>query len=208
MGITVNGEGRISAAPDTLTLGVGVGLQRDGVARATDDAARLAAGIIEALTAAGVDESDIQTSHYSIQPVYDRHRDGQRLIGYRVSNQLQVTIRQLDRAGPVIDAAIGAGGNDVVVTGVAFSLEDDDAVVRDARRAAWSDAHRKADQLAELAGLTLGSATSITESFSPPAPIQRYQAGLAMAESAGAGTPIQPGELETVITIEVTFGLG
>ena len=208
MAITVSGEGRCGAAPDVLTLGIGINLQRDGVAQATADAARLATGLIDALTAAGVDDSDIQTSHYSIQPVYDHHRDGRRLIGYGVSNQLQVKIRHLERAGTIIDAAVAAGGNEVTVDGVGFSLEDDEAVDREARRDAWGDARSKAEQLADLAGLTLGPATAITESFSPPTPVPRYQAGLAMAEGAGAFTPMQPGELEVVVNIEVTFGLG
>ena len=208
MGITVNGEGRVRAAPDLLTLGIGVTLQRDRVSQATVDAARRTAGLTEALTAADVDDSDIQTSHYSIQPVYDQHRDGRRLMGYAVSNHVGVKIRDLDRAGAIIDVAVAAGGNEVVVNGVAFGLEDDEALVRDARDAAWADARSKAEQLAELAGLTLGPATSISESFSPPAPVQRYQAGLAMAESAGAVTPMHPGELEVSVNIEVTFQIG
>ena len=113
MGITVNGEGRVSAAPDTLTLGVGVDLQRDGVARATDDAGRLAAGIIAALQRAGVDASDIQTSHHSIQPVYDRHRDGPRLIGegWRVGGGRRTFFtegRMIDGTGRLVATATGA----------------------------------------------------------------------------------------------------
>ncbi len=205
VGITVSGEGRVSGTPDTLTLNIGISLERDTVAAATEDAARLATGLIDALKAEGIDEADIQTANYSIYPVYDYQNENRRLIGYQVSNEVRVKIRDLDRAGEIIDAASAEGGNEVVVQGVSFSLEDNDLLVIAARDAAWNDAKGKAEQLASLAGVTLGTPTAISESFSAAPPVQRY----AYAED-GAGfssTPIQAGELDVSVTIQVTFGL-
>ena len=206
MGINVSGEGRVAGTPDTLTLTVGINLTRNTVSQATDDAARLATELIDALKAEGIDEGEIQTANYSIYPEYDHRNDTRRLVGYRVSNDVRVKIRDLDRAGEIIDSASTRGGDEVVVQGLGFSLEDNDLLVVAAREAAWKDARGKAEQLARLAGATLGTPTTISESFSAPPPIQR----LAFAESAAGGftTPIQAGELDVTVTIQVTFGLG
>ena len=205
VGITVSGEGRVAGTPDTLTLNIGINLERDSVSTATDDAARLASNLIDALVAEGVEEADMQTANYSIYPVYDYRNDTRRLLGYRVSNDVRVKIRQLDRAGEIIDRAAAQGSDEVVVQGVSFSLDDNELLVVAAREAAWTDARNKAEQLAGLAGVSLGEPTSISESFSAPVPIQRYALE---AAADGASTPIQPGELDVSITIEVTFGLG
>jgi len=205
VGISVSGEGRVSGAPDTLTLNIGINLERDTVAQATDDAAQRATDLIEALKAEGVEEVDIQTANYSIYPEYDYRNDTRRLIGYRVSNDVRVKIRDLDRAGAIIDAASAQGGDDVVVQGVSFSLEDNELLVVAAREAAWKDAQGKAEQLARLAGVGLGTPTAISESFSAPPITQRF----ADAEATlAASTPIQAGELDVRVTIQVTFGLG
>ncbi len=206
VGITVSGEGRVAGAPDTLTLNISISLERDTVAQATDDAASLATDLINALKGERIEEADIQTANYSIHPVYDHRNDTRRLIGYRVSNDVRVRIRELDRAGEIIDRAGAQGGNEVVVQGLSFSLEDNDLLVISAREAAWNDAQGKAEQLARLAGAVLGTPTAISESFSAPPPLQR----VAYAESAlaGASPPIQAGELDVRVTIQVTFGLG
>ncbi|MDH3540056.1 MAG: SIMPL domain-containing protein [Acidimicrobiia bacterium] len=206
VGITVSGEGRVAGAPDTLTLTIGINLERDTVSQATDDAARLASNLIEALKAEGIEESDIQTANYSIYPEYDYRNDSRRLIGYRVSNDMRVKIRDLDRAGEIIDSAGAQGGNEVVIQGLGFSLEDNELLVIAAREAAWQDAQGKAEQLARLAGVTLGVPTMISESFSAPPPTQRF--AYAEDAAAGASTPIQVGELDVSVTIQVTFGLG
>ena len=205
VGIVVSGEGRVAGTPDTLTLNIGISLERDSVSVATDDAAQLAADLIAALQAEGVEEADIQTANYSIYPVYDYRNDTRRLLGYRVSNDVRVKIRELDRAGEIIDRAAAQGSDEVVVQGVSFSLEDNELLVVAAREAAWKDARSKAEQLAGLAGVTLGAPTAISESVSAPVPIQRYAAEAAPADAIA--TPIQPGELDVTITIQVTFGL-
>ena len=206
VGITVSGEGRVAGTPDTLTLNVGINLERSTVSEATEEAARLAGNLIDALKAAGVDEADIQTANYSIYPVYDWRNDSRRLLGYRVSNDVRVKIRELERAGEIIDEATATGGDEVVVNGVSFSLEDNELLVVAAREAAWNDARGKAEQLARLAGVTLGSPNSISESFTAPVPVERFAAEL--AADGGSTTPIQPGELDVSVTIQVTFGLG
>ncbi len=205
-GISVSGEGRVTGVPDTLTVTLGVAVLRQTVDEATGDAAELADAMIAALTASGVAEDDIQTANYSIWPEWDYRNDTQTLRGYRVSNNLIVKIRQLDDAGAVIDAATAAGGDDVVVNGLQFSIEDNAQLLELARANAWNDAEAKAQQLARLAGVELGSPVEIVESLGYSAPPVPYRD--TMEAAAGMETPILPGQQEVTVTLQVRFGIG
>ena len=209
--IAVSGTGEVKGRPDTMSLGMGVSVLRATVDEANTVAKQLADALIGTLKDEGVDEDDIQTSNYSIHPEwnYDRYdADGKpELRGYRVSNQVTVHIRDLDRAGTIIDAATAGAGDEVTVSGVWFSIEDNEALIQAARAEAWADAEGKARQLADLAGVALGEAVSIRESFSQPGPVY-YDVRAAYAEDAGASTPIEPGQLDVSVSINVEFAIG
>lgn len=204
-GINVTGVGRVTGTPDTLSITLGVSVLRDSVGDAAGAAATLADAVIDALKAGGVAEEDIQTANYAIFPEHDWTGNRQRLIGYRVSNELRVKVREIDRAGAVIDAATAAGGDDVVVHGLSFSIEDNTELLEAARAAAWNDARAKGDQLAGLSGVDLGTAVSITETIAhdvPPVSFERF------AAFEDAATPIEPGQADVIVTIQVTFAIG
>ncbi len=205
-GINVTGQGRVFGTPDTLTLNLGVAVVRPTVNAATTEAAAKAQAIIDALKANGVAEADIQTANYAIWPEYDYSGQTQRLVGYRVSNDLTVKVRDLDKAGDILDAATAAGGNDTVVQNLSFSIEDNTALLELARTAAWNDAEAKAEQLARLAGVSLRGAISITESISYNQPPIYYEERAAAADSAGS--PIQSGQQEVTVVVSVTFSIG
>lgn len=201
-GISVVGEGRVTGAPDTMTVTVGVSVMRDTVSAATGDAAGAADRVIAALRAAGVADEDLSTANYSIWPEWDYREESRRVVGYRVENTVLAKVSDLETAGDVIDAAVTAGGDDAVVHGLSFSIEDNEALIEQARSAAWDDAEAKAEQLAGLAGVQLGSVVSISESFSsPPIPVP-YERAMAAQD---AGTPILPGVQEVSVSIQVTF---
>lgn len=203
-GITVSGEGRVQGVPDTLTVNLGVSLRRDTAAQAVQDAADLADGLIASLTGQGIADEDIQTSNYSIYPEYDYINNTQKLLGFRVSNQLNVKVRDLDRAGAIFDAASASVGDEIVVNGVQFALEDNKGLLDVARAGAWDDAKAKAEQLAELAGVTLGPPTSINESVSASPPPIYYDRAMA---AEAAATPIEPGQVPVSVNITVTFSV-
>jgi uncharacterized protein YggE len=206
IGISVSGRGEVFGTPDTLTINLGVSVLRDDVSTATGDAADLAERLIAALTNRGVEDRDVQTSNYSIHPEYDWSGEQRRLVGYRVNNTVSAKIRDLDRAGEIIDAATAAGGDDVVVNGLSFSLEDNDELIVAAREAAWQDALAKAQQLASLSGTTLGTPVSISESFSSePPPIYYERAPEAGADAAF--TPIEPGQETVTVNLQVRFAI-
>ncbi len=206
-GISVIGVGEVLGEPDTLTVTIGVQIRRETVAEAMAAAADKADAIIEALTGEGVDSEDIQTANFSIHPEYDwSERSGRRLLGYSVSNTVVATIRSVDTAGDVIDAAAAAGGDDTIVQGIGFSLADDVERLEEARAQAWADAEAKAQQLADLAGVTLGDATTVSEGVDRPSPFDlRVSADVAFEE--GAGTPIEPGQVTTRVILTVVFAI-
>jgi len=205
-GINVSGQGKVTGKPDTLTVNLGISLLRPTVDQATADAAAKAAAVINAFKGAGVAEDDIQTANYTIYPEYDWSGEQQHLLGYRVTNEVRVKIRNLDTAGATIDAATAAGGSATVVNSLAFSIEDNAELLQMARTAAWADAEGKARQLAQLAGLELGSAISITESISYETPPIYYER--AATDEAGASTPIESGTQDVIVNIQVTFRIG
>lgn len=203
-GIAVSGTGEVYGTPDTLQMRFGVSVLRPTVDEAVGDAAALAAGLIGSLESSGVAEEDIQTANYSINPEYDYSGDQRRLIGYRVNNTVVAKIRDLDSAGTVIDATVANVGDEIQVSGVSFSIEDDTELIAAARAAAWDDALAKAEQLATLAGIELGEAKMISESFSIPAPLPVYR-DFAAADEAVFETPIEAGQQQVAVTLQVQF---
>ena len=204
-GISVSGRGEVVGTPDTLEVAIGISVGSPTVSDATDVAARRATELIDALVGLGVTEADIRTSNYSIYPEYS-HPENQapRITGYRVDNALHVRIRDLDRAGQILDAATASAGDEARINGLSFVLEDNDALLVAARAGAWEDAKAKAEQLAQLAGVTLGTPLTISESVGgTPVPIFA-RAELAAADGA---TPIRRGQETVTVDLTVTFAI-
>lgn len=202
-GISVSGVGEVTGTPDTVEIDLGVSVLAETVSEATAAAAEQAEAVISALTSNGVAEEDITTTDYSIYPEYDYSNNQERLVGYRVNNTVRAKIRNVAEAGTILDAVTAAAGDDVRVSGLRFSIEDDAELVSAAREAAWNDALAKATQLAELSGQSLGAATSITETVTSAPPPIFY--GEDAAREAAATTPIEPGTSTVTITLQVQF---
>lgn len=198
-GITVTGTGTITAVPDRADFSFGVTTQGRTASAALNANGTEMRRVIAALRSAGVAQEDIQTQQVSVFP--RTSSDGEEIVGYTASNTVSARIRDLDRSGAVIDAAVGAGANQVM--GPALTRSDRNDLYRDALRAAFANARAKAQALAAAAGVTLGRATNLVESGGPvPLPI---------AESARAGapadTPVEPGTQELQATVTVTFAI-
>ena len=207
-GIWVTGQGRVSVMPDLAVLNVGVEARAPTVQEARAQAAEAMQRVIAALKAQGVADRDIQTSYFSIQPQYDYNRTSTpTLIGYIVSNQVTAKVRDLEKVGEVIDAAAEAGGDLTRIHGVGFTVEDNTDALRQARERAVADARAKAQQLAQLGGVQLGSLVYISEgsgAMPPPVPYARMDLA---AESGALKTPIQVGELDVVVTVQAGFAI-
>jgi len=108
--------------------------------------------VTAALAAKGVDAKDVQTQNYSVQPSFTSANNKQVPDGYLVNNTVTVKIHDIKGAGAIIDAATAAGGNDAAVQGVSFSLEDNKALLTQAREEAYGDAKAKPTSSASSPG--------------------------------------------------------
>ncbi len=202
--ISVSGTGEVRAAPDTATLNLGVEARADTVAEARADAARAADAVIAALRDGGVAEADIRTTNFSINAIYDYRDDRPRIDGYAVSNTVAVTVRDIDATGDLIDAAAAAGGDAARFNGISFGYDDPAEYTRTARELAVEDARAKAEQLAELTGVTLGDPVSVSEtSWAAPVAVRVPQEAAAFAD--GAGTSISPGTSALSVTVNAVW---
>jgi uncharacterized protein YggE len=200
--VVVVGEGDVNGAPDYAEINGGVTTRGKSVKEASDANSKLMAAVTATLQDAGITAKDIQTSHFSIQPVYtpaDPHNEA-KLAGYSVSNQVNVTVHDIGKAGDILDRLITAGVTNV--GNIQFLHSDTSKLLDQAREAAVADAKRKAEIYAKAAGIKLGRAIWITEepAYAPPMPMMR------MAAAAPAQTvPISAGEDSLHVRITVGF---
>ena len=202
--ISVSGTGEVQAEPDIATVSTGVEVQADTVAEARAGAADAADAVIAALRANGVEDSDIRTVDFAIHPRYDYSGETPRIVGYVVFNNVLVTVRDVEGVGALIDAVAEAGGDAVRFNGISFSHEDPAALAEQARALAIEDARAKAEQLAELTGVTLGPVLSVVET-SWAAPLLGQARGMEFAMADSAATSIQPGTSAVTVTVQAAW---
>lgn len=202
--ITVVGTGAVSIAPDVATAQVGVDTQAASPEEATRQNDESVAAVIESLQAAGIDKADIRTVYYNLyaEQRYDRNTGeptGEFI--YRVSTSLSVDVRDLSRLGKVLDGAVKAGANNI--SSVSFGLEDRAALEASAREKAVADAKARAEALAELSGVRLGEIAAVSEVIEGISPFSSLPVG----GGGGSGAPLQPGQLEVTVQVQVSFAI-
>jgi hypothetical protein len=201
--ITVVGEASIALAPDLARVRAGVISEGKTAREASENNRKVMADVVGAIKGVGVAEKDIQTSRYSIQPVYDQARPVPGPFkGFQASNNVIVKFRDLERIGELIDRVVAAGANSM--GGVEFSVAEPGKALDSARAEAFADARRKAELYAKTAGVALGRAVSIAEQSSGFQPVAMY-ARAAIAQ--GGETPIVSGEITLHATVTVGFEL-
>ncbi len=202
--ITVRGEGRVQGRPDLMTVSMGVEVNADTADEALSEANVLATALIETFKSEGVAERDLQTSDLSIWPNWDR--DSERIVGYHVSNALTVKLRDLDKAGQVIDTAAGAVGDAVRFHGISFSIEDTTDLLAVARTDAVERAADQARQLADAAGVELGDLRAIDETGGSAPPPTYYSATDSVARMADS-VPIEAGTQEVTLEVVLVYDI-
>jgi uncharacterized protein YggE len=203
--ITVSGSGRAEAAPDLLTISLGVECRRDTVGAAYADAGAASAAVSNSLRQHGVGDADIRTSGLNVRADLAWHEgEGQRVAGYIASSMLTVRLRELAAASAAISAVVDAGGNDVRLNGLELGFSDEAAVKARAREAAWKDALRSAEQFASLAAARLGAVVSVSEGPDLPSPVPL--AGIQRAVSA-EGLTVEAGETSVSAGVTVVWEL-
>jgi len=187
--VTVTGAGSIDAAPNRAGLSVGVSSDASTAQAALAANAEKASRVLAALRSAGVAKPDLQTQDVTVSP---RWNDQGRPDGFATHTSLQVQVKDVSRAGPILDAAVGAGATET--SGPSFDRSDRDALYRNALKAAT---------LAGEAGASLGRVLRIEESpvvSGGPMPMEQRAA-------ADSSTPVEPGTQEVQATVSVTFSL-
>jgi uncharacterized protein YggE len=203
--ISVSGAGTAEAAPDLLTLLVGVECRRENVGDAYGDAGRVCAAVTAALRDGGVDSRDISTSGLNVRAEVNwQEGRGQTVSGYLASSVLRVRIRELAASARIIAETVAAGGNDVRLNGLELGFADPAAVTARAREAAWADALAAAEQLASLAGARLGKVLSIAQQPGYPAPIPVARMQRAVATDS---LTVEAGESGISATVDVVWEL-
>jgi len=179
--VTVVGHGEVKGKPDTATVQIGVeteaAVAKDALAKNTEEATALQAKLKEL----GVAETDIQTSNFSIYPIYST--DGRQITGYHVSNSVTVKIRALDKAGTLLDQVVQAGANSV--SSISFSVDDP----------------------AKAGGAAVGDVLVITENLGAQPPVPVMMAAPAAEAADSKAVPVQPGEQSFAIDVQVTYQL-
>lgn len=197
--VIVTGEASVGVAPDTAIIRAGVVNDAKSAREASDANSRLMGPVIAALKEAGVADPDIQTSRLTVQPVHEQARAGTpRIGGFRASNQVRATVRDVARVAEVLDRAVTAGANDI--SGVTFLVANPSKALDAVRGRAIADARRKAEIYAKAAGVGLGRAVTIDEERSSRGPIPLQAARMEAA-------PIAPGEQNLGVSVTVTFEL-
>lgn len=201
--ITVVGEGSASAKPDVARASIGVEITATTVADATKQNNDKMNAVIAKIKSLGIADKDIQTTNYSVSIQRNTGRTNE-IIGYRVSNTVSLTIRDLDKVGTILDQTTQAGANNIY--GISFAVDDTSKMQSDARAKAMADAQKRADELAKLAGATRGDVLVVSEVIqSNPVPL--FAAAPAALRAADSESSIEAGELALKMRVQVVYGI-
>jgi uncharacterized protein YggE len=203
--VVIVGEGEQTGKPDVALVTIGVTRESETASAALRLIGQSARDVVGVLQKRGLQARDIQTGNLSLQPRYGRQRnpsdDRPVVTGYIASNQLNLRIRNIDGLGELLDELLLTGSNEI--RGVSFTIEDRSKLLDDARVRAVQDARRKASLFAAAADIRLGEIINFQDETSVPQ--LRAQVNRSYAESAGASTPIEAGELSLRATVKVTW---
>ena len=193
--ITVTGNGTVDATPDQASFNFGVTTQASTAADALRRNSQRARAIVAALKHAGVDAPDIQTTDVSLWP--QTRANGTQIVGYTASDSVNVTAA-LAKAGDVVDAAVGAGANNV--SGPSLDTSDKSSLYADALTKALADAKSKAQAIAGAAGLSVTGVVKVVEGGQAnPLPYFTQE------RTAAADVSIEPGTQQTQASVTVTY---
>jgi uncharacterized protein YggE len=195
--ITVNGSGMVSTTPNQADFTFGVTTNGGTATAALSSNARLMNRVIAALKAQGVSAADIQTAEVSLSP--NRNDNGDRILNYTASNSVTARVHPLSKAGPVVDAAVRAGANEI--SGPSLTSSDARVLSQRALKVAVVDARSRASAIASGAGVRLGRVLTVSETTSSPIPLEAKAAGVA------SSTPVEAGTVQIEADVTVTYAI-
>ena len=209
---SMTGDGKVTAVPDMARVLLEVRTKEKTAAAALRANTQAMRRVFDTLKKRfGIADKDMATSGFDISPVYFTPRDERgrpsgpaRLVGYTVRNQLQVTVRDLNRLGGLLDAVVQSGANRV--QGIYFDLSNREKLLNEARRKAVADAKAKAELYAQAVGFRLGPVVEVREGGIAPVPVRRMRfAAKAVAMEASAPVPVARGEQQVRVSVTITW---
>lgn len=205
----VSGEGKVSVTPDVAKLSFGIQSQGQILKRVQDDVNTKSKTLTDAIKKFGIGDGDIKTTSYNVYPQYDYTNSSQRITGYQVSTNYEVTVKNFDKINDLIVAGTASGAN--IVGNISFDLNDSTKTEKtnEARTKAVADAKTKAEGLARAAGITLGKIINVSENQNQNIRPVAFALDKS-AVSTGGGVPvaqpdIQPGTTEIDVNISLSY---
>lgn len=195
----------VKAKPDIVDVSAGVSSQAPTAVAAMQKNAQAMDGVIKQIKRLGIPAADIQTTGINLHAQYDYDQAQRKQVfrGYQASNRVAITLRKVAEAGKVLDALVAAGATDI--NGPSFSIDDDSAVRAEARKAAFAKAKSQAEEYARWAGYSGVRLMKISEAVMQGRPMPMPQMRMAADAVESAPTPIEPGMVNTSVSVTVTF---
>ena len=203
--LMLTGRGEVKMAPDMAIVDFGVESQGSTAKAALEANTRNMAALLATLKAAAVDDKDIQTNNFSVQPRYDDkpNVNPPKIVGYAVNNAVSVAVRKLDNLGALLDKAVAAGSNQI--NNVGFTVSDPNAARDTARKAAVKDATSKATVLADAAGVKLGALQSMSEQGGGQVIPMAKMSRMAQAPMDAQAVPISEGQVSITADVNMVW---
>lgn len=198
--VTVSGDGVVTATPDVVYINLGVVTDADTVSNSMAANKKAMENVYKSLKDAKIEDKDVCTTNFQLNPRYKYVKDEDaKLVGYSVSNDVIITIRNLDKAGDILEA-LAKDGLANRVSSVTYDVLDKEKLFNDAGFAAVQAAKTKASHMAKAAGTGLGKVLSITES-------SRYSPRAYSIQSRESGVPLSKGDRQFKVTVNVVLEL-
>lgn len=201
--ISLSGHGEVRATPDLAYVTSGVVTQGATAAEALAANSKAMTDLFAALKESGIEDRDVQTSNFSVQPRYDfSNNQAPKMVGYDVSNNVTVTLRKVDTLGTLLDRMVQSGSNQI--SGISFDVSKPDDAMDEARKLATEDATRKAKVYAKAMGIELGNVMQVSEGSAaqPPMPMVR---STMMKADAAPPVPMAAGEQTLAVDVNVIW---
>jgi hypothetical protein len=202
--LSLSATGAVKTAPDEVAISTGVTSEAATAREALEKNSAAMTRVVEALKGDGLEPKDIQTTDFSVQPIYEERKEGQsqqRIIGYRVTNSVRLVLHDTAKLGAILDKVVSLGANQIGA--IEFGVAEPEALKDEARKLAMSNAIANAKLYAQAAGVELGPVLSISEDGGVYQP--RFAAPMAM--EASKAVPIEAGTTTVEVRVQVSWEL-
>lgn len=200
--VSFTGEGKVKATPDTAKVDIGLITEgKDSISVQNENSSKMNK-VIDYLKKEGVGSEDIKTANYSLSPKYEYSKGKSTLVGYILNQTLEVTVRDLNKTGKILDGAVSNGANQI--NSISLFVDKPEDLKNKAREEAVKQAKEKASAASKIAGFRLGRVIGFNENTFGQVPM--YEA---MKNASGGGaTPapqIEPGSQDISVNVTLTY---